>query len=282
LNLVDLHTHTTESDGTLTPEQLLRAAAAAGVRTLAITDHDTVYHTVRLGPHARRAGIELIEGIELSTTYAGRTVHLLGYFIGRPCPPSFRAWLDGIHESRRDRNRRLASRLRQLGLDITVEEAAHYGAGLTGRPHFARVLVQKGYVTSLHEAFDRYLGEAAPGYVERDAPNVPLAIERLRAAGAVSSLAHPVRVEARDSRQQERAIAEFARAGLDALEAYHPDHTADDTERFLRLAREHGMTVTGGSDFHGDNKPGVEVGGGVKNGLRIPDWVMPALRARCH
>jgi 3',5'-nucleoside bisphosphate phosphatase len=280
LNLVDLHTHTTESDGTLEPVELVREAAAAGIRVLAITDHDTVSRSEAASAAAQQAGIELIRGIELSCKHAGKSVHLLGYFFNGVPLSEFEGWLRQIQESRRDRNRRLALRLQELGLDVQLEDAEKFGRGLTGRPHFARVLVQKGYVKSLQEAFHRYLGESAPGYVERDSPDVPTAIRHMTAAGAVPSLAHPIRVGPKDPEGLEQVIAGFAAAGLPAIEAFHSDHTEADTQHFIAMAQKYGMAVSGGSDFHGANKPGIQLGSGLNGNLRIPEWVVPALRDR--
>ena len=282
MNLVDLHTHTTESDGTLQPLELVREAASAGVRILAITDHDTVFRSAEVSEAAQQSGIELIRAIELSCKHAGNSVHLLGYFFNGVGVGlgEFEGWLQQIQGSRRDRNRRLALRLRELGLDVHVEDAEKFGPGLTGRPHFARALIEKGYVKSLREAFDRYLGEAAPGYVERDSPDVPTAIRHMTAAGAVPSLAHPIRVGPKNSEAQEQIIAGFAAAGLPAIEAFHSDHTQADTQHFIVMARKYGMAVSGGSDFHGANKPGVQLGSGLNGNLRIPEWVVPGLRER--
>jgi predicted metal-dependent phosphoesterase TrpH len=279
LSLVDLHTHTTESDGTLTPVELVRAAADAGVRVLAITDHDTITDSPEARDEARRTGVALIRGIELSCRHEGKSIHLLGYFFDGVSRGGFGQWLDEILESRRDRNVRLERRLKELGVTVTVKEAEAYGQGLTGRPHFARVMIDKGYVSGIREAFDRYLGESAPGYVERYSPDVSEAIERMRTAGAVPSLAHPIRVGGGDPGRQDLMIARFAEQGLIAIEAFHTDHSPELTGRFLSLASKYGLAVSGGSDFHGENKPGVELGTGSGN-LRVPEWVVEGLRQR--
>ena len=282
MNLVDLHTHTTESDGTLSPEELVRAAAKAGVRTLAITDHDTMEADAAAVAAASTFGLELIRGIELTSKHPTGNVHLLGYFFNGGPKGDFAAWLDRLLEGRRDRNRRLALRLQELGLDVSVEEAERYGRRLTGRPHFARVLVAKGYVRTIREAFDRYIGESGDAYVERESPGVSEAIHRITAAGGVVSLAHPARIVVRDSDQEAATVAEFGAAGLGAIEAFHSDHDEAATRHYQALADKLGLAVSGGSDFHGANKPGVEIGSGVNGNLRVPEWVVPALRARSH
>ena len=268
MSLVDLHTHTTESDGTSSPLELISEAAAAGVGTLAITDHDTFAAHAVAGPAAAAAGIDLICGIELTCKHEGRNVHLLGYFRNGGPQGSFNDWLNGLLSARRDRNRRLAKRLQDLGLDVTVEDAERYGRTLTGRPHFARALIEKGYVTSIREAFDRYLGESGRAYVEREAPPVAVAVDQIRDAGGLASLAHPIRLIA--DAGEESVIAEFAAAGLEAIEAYHTDHTAADVARYLALADKLGLRLTGGSDYHGTNKPGARLGYCMNGSQPIP------------
>jgi hypothetical protein len=273
--MIDLHSHTNESDGTCSPAELIEAAVRAGVQVLGITDHDTFAGFDAARPHARAAGVELLCGIELSTKLHGQSVHLLGYFPREDELAGFRGWIVEIQASRRDRNVRLVARLRELGLDITLQEAQARGRGMTGRPHFAELLVEKGYVATRQQAFDEYLDEAAKGYVYRQEPALAEGIERIRRAGGVASLAHPVRVRG----DLGALMPEMCRAGLNAIEAYHSDHSAAQTERYLALAARHGLLVTGGSDFHGAAKPGVELGTGRGGNLRIPLELLPALRA---
>jgi predicted metal-dependent phosphoesterase TrpH len=272
--VIDLHSHTTESDGTLPPAELIAAARRAGVTTLAITDHDTFAGYDQAVAHARKAGITLLCGIELSTKLHGRPAHLLGYFPGGPSP-AFREWIAGLQASRRDRNIRLAARLRELGLDITLEEVQARGRAMTGRPHFAQVLVEKGYVASLQQAFDEYLDESARGYVDRREPALAEAAARIGEGGGVASLAHPIRIAG----DLEAMLLELRRAGLHALEAYHSDHSPEHTARYLELAARHQFRVTGGSDFHGATKPGIELGIGRGGNLRIPSDLVARLFA---
>lgn len=271
--MVDLHSHTNESDGTSSPEELVGEAKQAGVGVLAITDHDTFagYDRAR---SIENLGIELVCGIEISTKLHGQTVHLLGYFLEGEPGPGFREWILGLRVSRRDRNRRLAEKLRSLGLEITLEEAEQRGRGMTGRPHFAQLLRDKGYVATLQEAFDEYLDESAKGYVDRDEPGLGEAIARIREAQGIASLAHPVRIKG----GIEGILAELAGYGLNAVEAYHSDHSAEQTKTYLDLAKAHGLRVTGGSDYHGATKPGIELGRGYGN-LSIPGDLLARLRS---
>lgn len=283
--MIDLHSHTTESDGTLTPLELVELAAVKSLEALGITDHDTFAGYDQARPAAEACRLELVCGIELSTKLdvdgrkSERSVHLLGYFPDAEPAAEFRSWLHAIQESRRDRNLRLVGRLRELGLDIRLEEVQQLGGSMTGRPHFAKLLRRKGYVKTLQEAFDRYLDESAPGYVERLEPGFAEAVARIREAGGVSSLAHPVRLAGRDAALEFRTIERLAGMGLRGIEAYHSDHSSEDTARYLDYARKYGLAVTGGSDFHGDTKPDVQLGAGRAANLRVSRSVLDQLRA---
>lgn len=272
--MIDLHSHTNESDGTCSPAELIEEAVRAGVRILGITDHDTLRGFDKAVPVAKERGIELLCGIELSTKLHGQSVHLLGYFPGEDGLSEFRTWVLDMQASRRDRNIRLVARLQELGFDITLQEAEARGRGMTGRPHFAQLLVEKGYVGSIREAFDDYLDESAKGYVYRREPQFAEGVERIRKAGGIASLAHPVRVRGDVS----MLMPELCEAGMNAIEAYHSDHTSGDTELYLNLAKNYDLLVTGGSDFHGTVKPGVKLGTGCGGNLRIPEDLLDRLR----
>ena len=271
---IDLHTHTDESDGTLSPSELIAQAARAGVTVLGITDHDTFSGYDQAVAPAQRAGIDLVCGIELSTKLRGRSAHLLGYFPGGSDLPGFREWVRQMQDTRRERNVRLAARLRELGFDIQLEEAEALGRGMTGRPHFAQVMLRKGYVRDLRHAFDAYLDESAIAYVYRYEPQLAEGVSRIREAGGIASLAHPARLD----EDVVTLMPELRDAGLDAMEAYHSDHTARETELYLELARRYGLKVTGGSDFHGEVKPEVALGTGHDGNLDIPEDILDWLR----
>lgn len=277
--MIDLHTHTTESDGTYTPAELVSAAAEAGLEALAITDHDTFAGYEKAVPLAKSSGLNLLCGIELSTALGNpkvRTVHLLGYFFKTPPSDDFHAWLNRLQVTRRDRNTRLAARLQSLGIDVRMEEVNALGRSLAGRPHFARLMVDKGYCRTIQEAFERFLDESAPGYVEREEPAVEDAIRRVNDAGGLSVLAHPVRLGKRNHDEEEQLIAGMCAAGLGGIEVYHSDHTASDSLRYLTIANKYGLKVTGGSDFHGGNKPSIQLGRGPGN-LNISKQVLESL-----
>jgi predicted metal-dependent phosphoesterase TrpH len=286
--VIDLHTHTNESDGTYSPAELVEAARGIGLEALAITDHDTFAGHDRAAPMARSYGLDLVCGIEVNTRTAlgdgarqrRWDVHLLGYFLDQPPSFSFREWLYALLESRRERNKRLVEKLRSMGVEIELAEVEALGRTLTGRPHFARVLMDKGYASSHEEAFRKYLGESAPGFVHRDSPETAAGIHRIKAAGGLPVLAHPVRLGIRDARQEEAFISGLRDAGLGAIEVYHSDHQPPDVERYAAIAKKLGLAVTGGSDFHGAAKPNIQLGTGASGNLKVDRRVLDDLRKR--
>jgi predicted metal-dependent phosphoesterase TrpH len=267
--VIDLHTHTTASDGTDTPAELVEKARTAGLEAIAVTDHDTM---AGYDEAPRPKDLIVVAAVELSV----RGAHLLGYFFDEPAA-DFRPWLARLKEKRRQRNAGIAERLQARGVDVRLEEAEALAPHITGRAHFARLLLDKGYVSAWEDAFRLYLGEDAPCFVQREDPSVEEGIERLRNAGAVVSLAHPVRV---NSPNLERTIAAWTRTGLQGLEALHPDHSAADTARYLSLAAKYGLAVSAGSDYHGRNKPEVELGSGRGGNVRAGSEVLEDLHRR--
>ena len=246
---------------------------------LGITDHDTFagYDQAKalLNSESAPSGAPaLVCGIELSTKLHGKSVHLLGYFLEDDAPADFRSWVLELQASRRERNVRLVARLRELGFEITLQEAEARGRGMTGRPHFAQIMVEKGYVRNLRQAFDDYLDESAKGYVWRQEPQFAEGVARIREAGGIASLAHPIRVNG----DVPSLMPELREAGLNALEAYHSDHGPQETAMYLDLARRYGLLVTGGSDFHGDVKPDVKLGTGCDGNLQVPNDLLTRLR----
>jgi predicted metal-dependent phosphoesterase TrpH len=282
--LIDLHTHSQESDGTDSPAALVERAAAAGLEALAITDHDTLSGVAEASAAAAQVGLPFVAGVELSTRRAdepdpaSRSVHLLGYFF-EPPRDGFCAWLESLKQCRRDRNVRMAERLRELGYDVHVEEAEALGHGITGRPHFARLLVDKGYFKTYEQAFRELLGETRPAYVERLDPSPEEGIGRLRNAGALVSLAHAARINKRGG-EEERIIQGMVDAGLQALEVWHSDHGERERSRYAQLADKYNLALTGGSDYHGAHKPDILLGRGRRTDQRVPLSVLDNLRSR--
>jgi predicted metal-dependent phosphoesterase TrpH len=243
--MIDLHLHTTASDGTDTPAELVRACREAGIATMAVTDHDTTAAVAEAAREAERAGIAFVPGIEMTAAWKGSDVHVLGYFLD-PESPALKSFLESQIEDRIRRARAVGERLAALGVAIEMESLiARSGGRPVLRPHFAQAMVEAGHVGREQEAFERYIGEGKPAYVARQGATPADIVRIIRDAGGLSSMAHPGVTEL------DALIPELAAAGLDAIEAYHTDHSPDDTARYLATARRLGLAVTGGSDFHG-------------------------------
>jgi len=282
--LIDLHIHTTASDGTWTPGQVVTTAKHIGLDAISITDHDTFAGYEEARPLAAREGVQLICGIELSTklhpaggTGRPKTVHLLGYFL-RPPGAVLLDWVKLQQQIRHERNVELAARLAELGVPVAMEEVRERGRTMAGRPHFASLMVEKGYVSTLQEAFDKYLDEKGAAYVDKHDPSLAEGIRQIREAGGIPSLAHPIRLN-RFGNDEEDLIRQMAKMGLQAIEAWHADHTPRHRDRYEFLAQRYRLAVTGGSDFHGDNKPGVELGTGKGKNVAVPRKVLERLRS---
>jgi predicted metal-dependent phosphoesterase TrpH len=255
------------------------AAKAAGLRAIAITDHDTFDGYYAACEAAKDAQIELVCGIEISTRHDGRSVHLLAYFLDQEPSKQFLDWLYLVQKARKERNRQMAKKLDALGLEICLEEAESLGKSMTGRLHFARVMVAKDIVTSTQEAFDKYLGEGAAGYVAMDEPSLTEAIRVVREGGALPVVAHPARLGYASVMEEEQALRAMRDAGLLGLEVYHADHSSPVAARYLGLARKYGFCVTGGSDYHGSAKPQIHLGRGVRGNVRVPYAILKGMRS---
>jgi len=245
MQLADLHAHTTASDGTFTPRQLVELAKQNGLSAVAVTDHDTTAGLAEAVETARILGIEVVPGIELSTVFEGKEVHVLGYFYD-PENHELKEVTSKMREDRITRMDRMITRLQEVGVEITRDEVVTEAqGGAIGRPHIARVLVRKGYVTDIPDAFDQYLGAGRPGYVKRAVMTPAEAVELIIRAGGSPVVAHPGLVD------KDYLFDTLVPLGLVGLEAYHPDHPADKRRHYEALAEHHGLIATGGSDFHG-------------------------------
>jgi predicted metal-dependent phosphoesterase TrpH len=258
--LIDLHTHTTASDGRCTPSELVARAADAGVTVLSVTDHDTTAGIPASAEACAAAGIAFVPGIEITAVADEADVHVLGYFVD-VWADALQAFLAAQRRSRVDRVRRMAGRLASAGITLDVEAILSPSVDdqgkAPGRPWIARALVEGGYVADVAEAFDRWLARGRPGFVARTGVSPRDVFAIIHAAGGVASLAHPALLEHDDW------IPGFAAAGLDALEAYHSDQDEVATSRYLDAARRLGLVVTGGSDFHDDASHGARGPGSV-------------------
>ncbi len=281
--LVDLHSHTNESDGSLTPEELIQLAKQTGLEALGITDHDTIAGYTKALPFARDAGLDLVCGIELNTKLQfserqeTRSVHLLAYFPASAPSTGFMAWLLGQQDERRRRNRDLIAALKGQGIDISLSEVEARGRSLAGRPHFARILVEKGYAADHEDAFLRFIGEDAPSFVERQSITTESAIQIVRQGGGVPVIAHPVRLQL-PRHAEEKVLTRLKQAGLAGLEIYHSEHSPEQQAHYRQLAEQLELLPTGGSDFHGKAKPNVKLGTGLNGNLCVPRAFLDAVR----
>lgn len=275
--MIDLHTHSTCSDGTDSPEALALAGDALGLTALALTDHDTLAGLDAFLAQQPRVRTRLVPGVELSCAYLGRPFHLLGLCF-HPGDPAFRARLDGMRLRRERRNLGIAGRLTALGVPFRVEEAAAFAQGsIVSRMHFAQALAARGEVASAEEAFRRYIGDTGPAHVPFEPLSPGEAAAWVREAGGVAIVAHPGRFGGRSFRWEE-AILELKAMGVQGLEAYYGDYGPAEQAYFLDLAQQAGMLPSGGSDYHGAYKPGVALGRG-RGSLQVPDAVLAALEA---
>ncbi len=276
---VDLHTHTRASDGTDSPAGLVRRAAGLGLAAVAVTDHDTLAGVNEAEAAGRSLGVEVIRGCEISTRFGRGEVHVLGLWLPRDPArlEAVQAGLAAVRERRVARNRRIADRLAALGLPVTYEAVRELAAGgVVGRPHFAALLCRQGVTATPREAFERYLGSGGAAYVPRELPEPAAAVALLAAAGATVSLAHPRLIRCAPE-ELDALVASLVPHGLNAIEAYHSEHSAADERACVGLAQRHGLLLTGGSDYHGEAKPGVELGRG-KGGLRVTSAVLERLK----
>ena len=275
---IDLHTHTTASDGSFTPSQLVRHAKEKGLRALAVTDHDTIDGNKEALNAGEREGLEVVPGIEISVDYSPGSMHMLGYFIDTESQ-RLQEKLALLQDSRSDRNPKIIEKLNALGLDITYDEVVEAsGGGQVGRPHIAQVLLQKGYATTIQEAFDKYLGKGAPAYFDKFRLNAEDAIAMITDAGGVPVLAHPFTLKCTNQGELEELIKHLTGHGLQGIEVYYTEHNEKQISRYRLLAERNNLLLTGGSDFHGANMAGVELGTG-RGSLQIPYILFENLKA---
>jgi predicted metal-dependent phosphoesterase TrpH len=274
--MIDLHAHTTASDGSLTPTQLVALARERGLRALGVTDHDTTGGLAEATAAGQAAGVEVVPGVELSVDYPHGQFHLLGYLID-PAASMLPDRLADLQERRATRNERMIARMQEGGLPITMADiVAEAGGGVVGRPHMALALVRKGVVSSTQEAFDLYLGAGSRFNIPKERLQPAEAIDLIHRAGGKAVLAHPCTIKL-EGEAFATEIGRLRDLGLDGLEAYYSQHSPEQTAAFLAVAERHGLRVTGGSDFHGRSKPHVHLGV-IHAGRALPYAVLEALR----
>jgi 3',5'-nucleoside bisphosphate phosphatase len=276
--MIDLHTHSTCSDGSDTPAELMALAARAGLSAVALTDHDTVEGLAEARAAAEREGVRLVQGCELSCEVPQGTMHLLVYFLDDG-PGPLQDRLAALQHGRSTRNQQIVERLREGGLDIALEEIlTEAGGGSVGRPHFAAVMVRKGYVTSIQEAFDVWLAKGKPAYLERDRLFPEDAMRLAHASGALAVLAHPTSLGLEPG-PLEDFVAHLSDLGLDGMETEYGRFSLEERAAYRHLADKYGLCPTGGSDYHGRYKPDLALGSGLGD-LAVPDALLEALEAR--
>ena len=273
---IDLHIHTTASDGTFTPEEVVREASRIGLAAVAITDHDTAAGYARAAAEGENCGLEVVPGIEISTKFRS-AVHILGYYIDAQSP-ALGEVLDWMHRDREERNVKLCAMLRESGVDIDIERMHARFGDLVGRPHFAEIMIENGMARDMNDAFERLLNKNKPFFIPRQFLPIERSIEIIREAGGTAVLAHPFQYRLDDAGLRE-LIEHCMESGLEGMECRYSGYDAAQTAYLEALAAEYGLVRTGGSDFHGAIKGEIRLGEG-KGGLNVPYAFLEELRSR--
>lgn len=272
---IDLHTHTTASDGSMRPAELVLHARNAGLKAVAVTDHDTVEGLEEAAAEGSKVGIEVLPGVEISADYEKET-HILGYFPNGNYSGIVDV-LKQLKKNRDERNPKIIDKLNELGMNISMDEVTGEAAGsVIGRPHIAAALLRKGYISSIQEAFEKYLAHGRPAYFKKDKLTPGESIGAINKAGGIPVLAHPISMGYGIYRL-EKLVAELQSYGLKGIECYYVDYDIEDRTNLLRIARMYDLLVTGGSDFHGRFKPDIKIGTG-RGDLRVPYECLEKLR----
>ncbi len=276
MHQVDLHLHTTHSDGTLSPTELVDLCAGNGLRVIAISDHDSTEGVAEAQDAAVRHGIEIIPAIELSTDVPDNEIHMLGYFVDIE-DTGFQDLLRSFRAGREDRGKEMVERLCKLGLEITWEEVERIADGAAvGRPHIAQAMIEHGYVSEWQEAFDRYIGRTGPAYVERTRLEPEDAVQVLLDNGALPVMAHPLYYEREDTQILRRIVSQLKDAGMVGLEVHYGEFSDGEIHMLANIAAEFDLVPCGGSDYHASGKPGEIIPGEAGP----PMSVVESLRAR--
>jgi len=278
MGFIDLHLHTTASDGVMTPSELVRYAKAKGLQAIAITDHDTIEGLEEGLSEGERIGFEVIPGLEISVKHSPGSMHLLGYFLNIH-HPLLTERLQYLQQARAERNPKIAEKLKELGVKVTYEEVLKAsGGGQVGRPHFAQVLMEKGYVRTFQEAFDRFLKKGAAAYVEKVRFAIREALHFIKDAGGVAVLAHPNTLGVKGHAALEDLVLQLVKEGLQGIEVYYPEHSPLEVAQYKVLAERHGLLATGGTDYHGMEGNELDIGVG-RGEMRLPYSIVESLRA---
>ena len=275
---IDLHTHTTFSDGTMTPKELIDYAVKKNVQAIAVTDHDNFDGVPEAVLYGEKYNIEVLKGIEMSTDIENKEIHIVGLFIDTE-NKEFNLQLINLKEKRKKRNELAIEKLKSLGIDITYEELEKTSSNkIITRAHFAKVLKQKGYINSVKECFDKYMGEGKPAFVKREVISPEETISLINNAGGIAILAHPMLYNFTDEKLNEILIY-LKSIHLKGVECIYSTHTKEDTLYLISLAEKYDLKISGGSDFHGDNKPNIDLGTGYGN-LYVPYEILEKLKEK--
>ncbi len=278
MDTIDLHVHSNCSDGTFSPAELVSLALQKGLRAFALTDHDTVAGLSEAMAAAAGTPLEVISGIEFSTRYENKEIHIVGLDFDHRSP-DFKEQLARFQNSRSVRNEKMIQKMQAGGIDISHEQMrAAFGDAVWTRAHFARYLMERGYVSELHEAFQRFIGEGCPYYTPREKVTPMQAVHLISRCGGIPVLAHPMLYHLSED-EMDALLSVLKKSGLMAVEALYSTHSRAEETLVRRMAKQHGLLLSGGSDFHGENKPDIDLGTGRGN-LRIPYHILTNLRDR--
>ena len=278
--MIDLHTHSTVSDGTLSPAELVRLAYRSGITALSLTDHDTAEGNFAARQAAADIGLDFIPGIEISCDYRERNIHILGYWID-PENEQLRNISARLIEYRNQRNHKIIERFQELGIRLEYNDIMEIaGNDVVGRPHFARALTDNGHTVSIKEAFDIYLGQGKKAYVPKIRLTPAEGIELISQAGGIPVLAHPNQYPFGTTDELKKVMIELASLGLRGIEAHYSTNSPDQTGFYLQLANELDLAVSGGTDFHGEIKPEVQIGTGIGNNLNLGNDIVRKLKLK--
>lgn len=279
MKLIDLHVHSTCSDGTLSPSELALYAKSKGLTAIALTDHDTISGIEECMNKGAQIGITIIPGIEFSADFHGTELHILGYAIDYK-NEAFKKYLEMLIAERAVRNQKMLDKLNALGLSLTLEDLAEGYPNETvfTRAHFASALLRKGYISDRNDAFRKYIGAGKPAYVPRHRVSAYECIESIHTAGGIAVLAHP-KLYGYSNQEVTQVIKDLKSHGLDGVECLYSTHTQDETQHLIQVCEQHHLIPTGGSDFHGDNKPRLDIGSGYGN-LKVPYTILKALLSK--
>jgi predicted metal-dependent phosphoesterase TrpH len=265
---IDLHIHSTASDGSLQPSEILSMAQELNLSAISITDHDTIDGLKEAIEYGIPPSLKVLTGVEISVSppdgfSLSGSMHILGYGFA-PDDPLLNQALEKLRFSRENRNPKIIERLNELGMKISMEEVIRdlHVRGQLGRPHIASFMVKRSFSASIDDAFKKYLGNGKPAYVDKYRLDCATAVEIIRGAGGIPVLAHPKMLPLNDDSQLEALVIKLTQMGLQGIEAYYPEHHPDDTSRYVNLAKKHGLMMTGGTDFHGALKPDICMGSG--------------------